>query len=56
MGFIINEYSPHCYEAFWRSPMQSTRAYAQSGQNHTIAEIRVHLTPVRMLVPKVVGL
>ena len=35
-GFIIKEYYLHWYEAFWKA----LRVYAQSGQCHTIVDIR----------------
>ena len=42
--FIIKEYCLHWYEAFWETQNKATRAYAQSGQYHTIVESRVQLT------------
>ena len=40
--FIIKEYSLYWFEVFWGNPKQShMRAYAQSGQYHTIVESRV---------------
>ena len=42
--FIIEEYYLHWYEAFWEAQIKATRAYAQSGQYHTIVGSRVHLT------------
>ena len=42
-GFIIKEYYLHWYEAFSKSS-KAIRAYAQSGQFHTIVESRVRLT------------
>ena len=42
--FIIKEYSLHWFEPFWEAQSKVTRAYAQSGQYHTIMESRVHLT------------
>ena len=44
-GFIINEYSLHWHEAFWREAQNKImRAYAQSGQYHTIVESGIRLT------------
>ena len=45
-GFIIKEYYLHWNEAFWETQSKAMRAYAQSGQYHTIVESRVHLTLV----------
>ena len=43
-GFINKEYSLHWHEAFWEAQSKPMRAYAQSGQYHTIVESRVRLT------------
>ena len=43
-GFIIKEYSLHCYEVFWEAQSKTMRAYAESGQYHTIVKSRVFLT------------
>ena len=37
---ISKEHYLHWYEAFWGNQKQAMRAYAQSGQYHTIVEIR----------------
>ena len=42
--FIIKEHSLHWYEVSWEAQNKDTRAYAQSGQYHTIVERRVRLT------------
>ena len=42
--FINKEYSLHGFEAFWKVESKTMRAYAQSGQYHTIVESRVRLT------------
>ena len=38
-GFIIKKYYLHWYEVFWEVQSKVTRAFAQSGQYHTIVEI-----------------
>ena len=43
-AFITKEYSLHWDEAFWEAQSKVMRAYAQSGQYHTIVESRVRLT------------
>ena len=37
-GFTSEEYYLHCYEAFGEAQSKAMRAYAQSGQYHTIVE------------------
>ena len=41
---LIKEYYLHYYEAFWEAQSKTMRAYARSGQYHTIVKSCVHLT------------
>ena len=42
--FINKEYFLYWNEIFWEAQSKAMRAYAQSGQYHTIVESHVHLT------------
>ena len=41
---LYKQYSVHWYDAFWEAQSKAMRAYAQSGQYHTIVESLVRLT------------